>query len=161
MGVARLNHRGRAKAATAKRGSAPSPANEGTLHFTIASDRGEGHETLLRILSEIERHGYDEASVFAMRLALEEALVNAIKHGNKLDPNKKVHVEASVTPRRVEFVVEDEGPGFKRSGIPDPRVGCNVDRCCGRGLLLMESYMDRVEYSHGGRRVRMVKKNRN
>jgi serine/threonine-protein kinase RsbW len=160
MGVARLNHRGRAKAVTTQRGGAASRGDGRTLHFTIASDLGQGHEALVRILSEIERHGYDEAAVFAMRLALEEALVNAIKHGNKLDPNKKVLVEASVTPRRVEFIVEDEGPGFKRSGIPDPRVGSNIERCCGRGLLLMESYMDRVEFSHGGRRVRMVKKNR-
>jgi serine/threonine-protein kinase RsbW len=159
MGVARANHRSRAKAATAGKGRGGPRSKGRTLQFNIVSNLGAGHDVLLQILSELEQQGYGEGAVFAIRLALEEALVNAIKHGNKLDPAKHVKVEAAISPLQVVFVIEDEGPGFKRSGIPDPRLESNIDRCCGRGLLLMESYMDRVEYSRGGRRVRMVKRN--
>jgi serine/threonine-protein kinase RsbW len=160
MGVARANHRSRTGAAAAARGKNTPKSRGKKLQFTIASNLAAGRDVLLQILSEIEKHRYSEGAIFGIRLALEEALVNAIKHGNKLDPDKKVQVEASIGPRELCFVIEDQGPGFNRGGVPDPRLEQNIERCCGRGLLLMESYMDRVEYSLGGRRVRLVKKNR-
>ena len=148
MGVAGSNRRGGAGS------SAP-----GSFHATIASDFNAGRDVQERILADVQRHGFSSDSTFAIRIALEEAMVNAIKHGNGLDPAKKVHVESRVTPQRIEITIEDEGPGFQRSSIPDPTVDDNLERPCGRGILLIESYMDSVQWSRGGRRLRMVKEN--
>jgi serine/threonine-protein kinase RsbW len=143
MGVAGSNSRGAA----------------GSFRVTIPSDFNAGRDVQDRILSDIQRYGYSSDSEFAIRIALEEAMVNAIKHGNGLDPAKKVHVEARVTPSRTEITIEDEGPGFERSSIPDPCHDDNLHKPSGRGILLIESYMDTVEWSRGGRRLRMVKEN--
>ena len=129
------------------------------LRFTIRSDFHEGHEVQKRILDDVEKAGFNSTSTFAIKLALEEALINAIKHGNKLDPSKQVTIEARVTPAETEIIIEDEGKGFQRTCVPDPTLEENLEKCSGRGILLMEAYMNRVEWSHGGRRVRMVKKN--
>jgi serine/threonine-protein kinase RsbW len=134
-------------------------ANHVPMRFTIRSDYAEGRDVQKAILDNVERSGFNSQSAFAIKLALEEALINAIKHGNKLDPKKTVIVEARVTPDETEITIEDQGPGFSRSSVPDPTAEENIEKCSGRGILLMEAYMNSVEWSHGGRRVRMVKKN--
>ena len=134
-----------------------------TLHspmrFIIRSDFAEGRAVQQRILDEVARHTYCEDATFAISLALEEALINAIKHGNKFDHAKVVRVQASVTPQQTEIIIEDEGPGFQRSNVPDPTTDENIERLHGRGILLMEAYMDEIEWASGGRQVRMVRKN--
>ena len=149
MGVAGSNRRGR--------GAGPSEA--GSFRATIRSDFEAGRDVQERILRDIERLGYSEESSFAIRIALEEAMVNAIKHGNRLDPRKKVHVESHITPKRAEITIEDEGPGFDRTSIPDPTHDDNLHKPSGRGILLMEAYMNSVKFSRRGRCVCMVKKN--
>ena len=72
-------------------------------------------------MDEVEKKGFDSKSTFAIRLSLEEALIKAIKHGNKLDRQKMVRIEAKVTAHATEIVIEDEGPGFDRATVPDPR----------------------------------------
>ena len=129
------------------------------LIFTIPSDLSASRDVHKTIMDRVEAQHYDEQSTFAIRLALEEGLMNAIKHGNKLDPKKTVHVEAKVTPKATEITIEDQGKGFHRETVPDPCAEENLLKCSGRGILLMEAYMDEVKYSQGGRRVRMVKKN--
>jgi serine/threonine-protein kinase RsbW len=125
--------------------------------FTIPSDFTACNDIQLRIMEDVEQNGFDSESIFALRIALEEALVNAVRHGNRLDPRKKVHVEAEVTRGRAEIVVEDEGPGFDRGTVPDPTADENLCRPSGRGILLIESYMSDVSWERGGRRLRMVK----
>jgi serine/threonine-protein kinase RsbW len=71
-----------------------------------------------RIMDEVERCGFDDHSVFAIKLSLEEALINAIKHGNGDDPAKKVHIEAKVTPKRFEVIIEDEGKDLSATACP-------------------------------------------
>jgi serine/threonine-protein kinase RsbW len=112
-----------------------------------------------QILDAVRRNGFKGNTFFAINLALEEALTNAIRHGNRLDPKKNVHVEARVTPQRVEIWVEDDGPGFDRGSIPDPTADENLEKCSGRGILLIEAYMSRVTWDRGGRRLKMVKEN--
>ena len=129
------------------------------LIFTIPSDLAASRDVHKTIMDRVEAQHYDDQSTFAIRLALEEGLMNAIKHGNKLDPKKTVHVEAKVTPKATEITIEDQGKGFHREEVPDPCAEENLLKCSGRGILLMEAYMDEVKYSQGGRRVRMVKKN--
>jgi len=124
---------------------------------SIPSDLGEAR----RLQGEIEEAlgvcQFGEREVFGIKLALEEALVNAIKHGNKLDPMKKVHVQYSVSPDRFDIRIADEGAGFNPNDIPDPTAPENLERPCGRGLLLMRHYMTNVEYSCCGRSVTMCK----
>lgn len=135
-------------------------ALEKRLEFVIPSDFCECREVQAQILEEVSRCHYDPEAAFAIKLALEEALINAIKHGNHSDRAKTVSVVALITPRQTVITVEDQGNGFDRSRVPDPTADANLERLHGRGILLMEAYMDRVQFSHGGRRVRMVRKNR-
>jgi len=130
-----------------------------SLRFIIPSDFHEGRAVQRRILEEVDKHRYGEEAVFAIRLALEEAMINAIKHGNKLDPHKKVQIQARVTDEQAEITIEDEGPGFDRATVPDPTTEENLERLHGRGILLMEAYMHDIEWSRGGRRVKMVRRN--
>ena len=95
--------------------------------------------------------------VFSIKLALEEALINAIKHGNQMDQSKKVHVHYRVSPDRFEVRVSDEGPGFDPSDVPDPTAVENLERPCGRGLMLMRHYMNDVAYTGRGNCVTMSK----
>jgi serine/threonine-protein kinase RsbW len=125
----------------------------------IPSDFAAGFEVQQRILDAAEQHGFQEQCLFAIKIAVEEALVNAIKHGNKQDPTKRVRIEASITPKQAEISIEDEGPGFDRDAVPDPLAEENLEKPSGRGILLIESYMNDVSWDNGGRRVRMVKKN--
>jgi serine/threonine-protein kinase RsbW len=171
MGVAGSNRRGdggrRRQAGSPPAGSPPSRrdghgANNGGaggFRVTIPSEYGAGRDVQERILRDVEQSGFSTDNAFAIRIALEEAMVNAIKHGNRMDRTKKVHVEARVTPKRAEITIEDEGAGFDRGAIPDPTDESNLDKPSGRGILLIEAYMDGVEWSRGGRRLRMVKEN--
>lgn len=154
-----------AKAGSKPRGEKPRDnrrgggGSNGTMKFIIESDLSQQREIQKRILDAVENAGFSSDSVFAVKISLEEALINAIKHGNKLDPKKKVRIEASVSPTETEIIIEDEGPGFERAEVPDPTAEENLLKCSGRGILLMETYMDQVEYSKSGRRVRMIKRN--
>ncbi len=109
------------------------------------------------ILEALEARGFSQDDIFAVHLALEEAFLNAVKHGNRMDPTKKVTIEYMVDPEKVEIRMTDEGPGFDPGRIPDPRVGKNLYRPEGRGLLLIRSYMNIVEYSERGNSLRMVR----
>ena len=91
--------------------------------------------------------------------ALEEAMINAIKHGNKLDVSKHVHIKVKVGPRVAEIMIEDEGPGFVRHEVPDPTAIENLEKCSGRGIMLIEAYMNDVEWTNKGRRLKMCKRN--
>jgi len=110
-----------------------------------------------RILSEIEAYGFDKEDIFAIHLAIEEAFINAIKHGNKMDSDKEVKIDYTISPDKVEIFVTDLGNGFDPNSIPDPRRGENLYKAEGRGLLLMRSYMDVIEFNESGNGVRMVR----
>jgi serine/threonine-protein kinase RsbW len=129
------------------------------MDFVINSDLVAGRDVQRQILEKIELSGFNGSNFFAVNLALEEALVNAIKHGNRLDPSKKVRVRAKVSAKKVEIMIEDEGPGFNRDSVPDPTIAENIEKCSGRGILLIEAYMTSVTWDRGGRRLRMVKLN--
>jgi serine/threonine-protein kinase RsbW len=106
-------------------------------------------------LRAVEGMGYTEASVFALRLALEEAVVNGFKHGNREAPGLTVDLAWRVAPDRVRISVQDQGPGFEPEEVPDPRSPENLDRPSGRGIMLMRAYMTRVRYNDRGNRVEM------
>jgi serine/threonine-protein kinase RsbW len=110
-----------------------------------------------RILAALAANGFSQDDIFAVHLALEEAFLNAVKHGNKMDPAKKVQLGFQVDQEKVEIDVTDEGQGFNPRDIPDPRIGANLYRPEGRGLLLIRAYMHVVEYNERGNSLRMVR----
>lgn len=112
---------------------------------------------LERIVTELHVAGFCQRDVGAIELAVTEALVNAVRHGNGNDPARQVRV--SYTTEEAVFVIqiEDEGQGFIRQDIPDPTLEENLKRPCGRGLLLMRSLMNNVEFNEIGNRVTLRK----
>jgi len=110
-----------------------------------------------QLLVEIEASNYSTEEIFSVHLALEEAFINAIKHGNKMDSSKAVQIDYVIGPEKVEITMTDEGQGFDPRTVPDPRVEENLYKTEGRGLLLINSYMDEVNFNETGNRVHMVK----
>ncbi len=110
-----------------------------------------------QILSELEGNGFSQDDIFAVHLAVGEAFLNAVKHGNKMDSAKKVKIDYSVGSDRFEVSITDEGDGFDPESVPDPRVGENLYMPEGRGLLLMRSYMDVVKFNERGNSVYMAR----
>jgi serine/threonine-protein kinase RsbW len=153
MGSKRRGRDGQSESSGAGRGG---PTN---LKFTISSDHTASLEVQRQILTAIARHEFNEQSTFAIRIALTEAMTNAIKHGNRLDSSKKVHIKATVSAKECEIVIEDEGSGFNRAAVPDPTLHENLEKCSGRGIHLIEAYMNEVDWSRGGKKLRMLKRN--
>jgi serine/threonine-protein kinase RsbW len=124
---------------------------------TIPSDTAEARRVQEVIEGVLRGRPTTDQEVFSVRLALEEALVNAIKHGNQLDRAKTVHVSYRLLPDRFEVHITDEGQGFDPNDVPDPTAVENLERPCGRGLMLMRHYMSAVQYNDRGNSVTMVK----
>jgi len=110
-----------------------------------------------RLLFELETNNFSREDIFAIHLALEEAFLNAVRHGSKMDPGKEIKIDYSVSSDKVEISMADEGDGFDPIAVPDPRCGENLYKTKGRGLLLMRSYMDVIEFNERGNRVHMVR----
>jgi serine/threonine-protein kinase RsbW len=123
----------------------------------LPSDLAEARRVQEEIEEALQAARYGDRDIFSIKLALEEALVNAIKHGNQMDPDKRVHVAYTVTPERFDIRITDEGPGFNPEDVPDPTLPENLERCCGRGLLLIRKFMTDVAYHGRGNVVTMSK----
>lgn len=121
----------------------------------------EGRRVEEKIISQCHKFAYTDRDIFALKLALEEALSNAIRHGNKSNPEKHVHVKYRITHRRTDVVIEDEGCGFDPACLPDPTTEENICRNCGRGVLLMRAYMNNVVFNPSGNSVTLTKFNEN
>jgi serine/threonine-protein kinase RsbW len=129
----------------------------GACQVEIPSDPAAARSVQDDIERNLKSLHYDERDIFSVKLALEEALVNAIKHGNQMDRTKKVRIYYCITPKRLEIDIADEGPGFDPQDVPDPMAAENLERPCGRGLLLMRHYMNEVVFHPPGNRITMVK----
>ena len=127
------------------------------LEIHIASCTREGLAVQERLISLMQTFEYSSRDVFAMRLSLEEAITNAIRHGNRQDPDKQVHVICRVDTLRIEVIVTDQGEGFNPDEVPDPTLEEFLERPSGRGLMLMRAYLSVCQYSEGGRRITMVR----
>jgi serine/threonine-protein kinase RsbW len=130
---------------------------EGARDHLIPSDPSEARKVQEEIERALSEHGFDEKEIFSIKLALEEALVNAIKHGNQMDRSKKVRIHYCVTSNQFHAEIADEGHGFDPDDVPDPMAVENLERPCGRGLLLMRHYMNEVTFHPPGNRVTMTK----
>jgi serine/threonine-protein kinase RsbW len=128
-----------------------------SIEEVIPSKRGAGRHVIEEVLERLSRHRWSSHDIFGVRLALEEAIVNAIKHGNGSDANKLVRVVCKVSQERFWVEVADEGRGFDPADVPDPTDPARLDAPNGRGIMLMKNYMNRVEYNDRGNIVTMEK----
>jgi len=129
-----------------------------TVRVSIPSDPVEARRVQEVIEQLLKEHHYSERDIFGIKLALEEALVNAIKHGNQMDRSRKVEIAYRVAPDLFEIHITDEGTGFDPRDVPDPTAVENLERACGRGLMLMRHYMNEVAFNSRGNSVRMCKR---
>ncbi len=130
------------------------------LNRTIASELCVGNQMILHIVENLERIGWPEQELFGVHMALEEAIMNAIKHGNRECPDKMVQIVVEATPTSFLLRVTDEGTGFDPARVPDCTADENLELCCGRGLALMRHYMDEVRYNEAGNSVEIHKSRR-
>ncbi len=128
-----------------------------TVHTSLPSQNGAHEPCVREVLAQLKLLGWADRDLFAVEMALVESLINAMRHGNRLDAKKKVTVEIKASPDRFWMRVEDEGPGFQPDVVPDCTAEENLDRCTGRGLALIKAYMTRVEYNDRGNSVTMEK----
>ena len=112
------------------------------------------------VLSEAGALGFDEDDLHRVGIALRECMVNAVVHGNRYNSRKKVHLKVTRTPESLTVVIGDEGDGFDPTAVPDPLAGENLLRGSGRGVMLMQAFMDEFQISKRspqGTEVKMVK----
>jgi serine/threonine-protein kinase RsbW len=128
------------------------------IEFELPSAISLMHSVLNYLMKRAEKVGVCDTEGSNLFIALDEAFVNAVKHGNRFDPEKVVRVTADVSTKEVIFTIEDEGEGFKLAEIPDPLNPENLFKTSGRGVLLIHNIMDEVTYNERGNRLTMVKK---
>ena len=137
----------------------PNPVN--TPQFTLHRARVWSLEELAPIAhcvaTEMVLRGYSQGDTFAVRLALQEAVANAIKHGHRNHGEQPVQISYLVADEWVLLEVEDQGPGFDPSLVPDSRAEENQGKPSGRGLLLMRQYMTWVWFFGRGNIVAMCR----
>jgi len=132
-----------------------------TTELTLPSRIEAVDEAAIAIAGILNRSGVSEEIVFAVDMAIREAVTNAVLHGNKQDQAKVVRVTAKNSPDRLEISVDDEGAGFNPAEVPDPTATENILKSSGRGIFFMSNFMDDVEWlirPEGGTTVRMTKK---
>jgi serine/threonine-protein kinase RsbW len=131
------------------------------VRLDIASrfDMLEMVQTVLGHLSGMA--AFDEDVTHYVSVAVRESLVNAIRHGNRMDESKRVLVDFALYADRLEVGVLDQGEGFDPDSLPDPTAEENILKTSGRGIFFMRSFMDEVRYAFppdGGTLVTMVKR---
>ncbi|MHC4246815.1 MAG: ATP-binding protein [Planctomycetota bacterium] len=132
------------------------------------ADAGRSGEVVLRhgdtpalkgfeatIFEGLKAAGFDEGEIFAIRLAMEEAIANGFRHGNEGDPAKSVTVAYGIDGTGMTLAVEDQGTGFDPTAVPDPTEDANLEIPSGRGLMLMRAYMTEVLVIPPGNRIEM------
>lgn len=124
----------------------------------IPSKRAAAGKAEREVLCSARKAGFSDESLFAIRLAVDEAIANAIQHGNRGDPSKHVTIRYRVDRDRFEITVADEGHGFHPDQLPDPTTPENIERPHGRGVMLMRAYMTEVSFNERGNEVTMVKR---
>ena len=120
------------------------------------SSQPESLSTVEKIIEEVRTKYNVSEDVFGnMLVAITEAVTNAIYHGNKADPKKKISVSYLLSNHNLSFTVADEGPGFDFYNLPDPTAPENLEKECGRGIFLMKHLTDQLIFSENGRVVEL------
>jgi serine/threonine-protein kinase RsbW len=136
----------------------PNQPKELVVRLRFCSDVGRIPLAVEQIMSVVRRSGCVLGQEIEVELALGEALSNAVMHGNRMDPDKWVHVRCTCDLETgVSIIVRDQGQGFDPSRVPDATTPRGIRSVHGRGILIMQSYMDAVSFEKGGTEVRMCK----
>lgn len=128
------------------------------IEFELPSAISLMNIVLEYLMKRVEKLGVIKPEQSNLFVALDEAFVNAVKHGNKFDAQKLVRIIAEVSKKEARFTIEDEGEGFDVNQIPDPLDPENLFKTSGRGVLFIYNIMDEVKYNDRGNRLTMVKK---
>ena len=132
-----------------------------SFELTIPS-KLEELEAVQRLISQAaSAFGLSEDMAYWMELTISESVINAIRHGNQFDPTKKARLAISFDGENVEVIVEDQGEGFSLDELADPTRDENLLKPCGRGILIIRSFMDEVSLTRregGGTRLHMLKR---
>ena len=131
-----------------------------THEETIPSDTAIGSRMVTDLIAAMEQRGWGAHDIFHVQLAYEEAIVNAIRHGNQFDEEKRVEVRMCCSDQEVCIQITDMGAGFDPASLPDPRADDRLEMPGGRGVMLIRELMSEVVYNARGNRVTM-KKQRN
>jgi serine/threonine-protein kinase RsbW len=123
----------------------------------IPSDTEAGRRIVDAMLQEMATQHWNEHDIFGVHLAVDEALVNAVSHGNARDASKHVRLSCKVSPVKIHVEIVDEGPGFDAKHLPDPTQPNHWECPGGRGVMLMRSFMNRVEFLDRGNHVVLEK----
>ena len=128
------------------------------IEFELPSTISVMHLVLDYLMKRVEKVGVIHSENSNLFIALDEAFVNAVKHGNKFDTQKNIKITAEVSTKEARFTIEDEGEGFDVAAIPDPCDPENLFKPSGRGVLFIYNIMDEVKYNERGNRLTMIKK---
>lgn len=102
-----------------------------------------------------EEYKLDDGIYGNIMIAVTESVNNAIRHGNKLDPNKNVKLCLLLSENQITFLIEDEGEGFDYNDLPDPTSPENIEKPGGRGIFLMRHLADEVNFKDKGKLVEL------
>jgi len=128
------------------------------LDRQLASDLVAARQLQEEVLHQLERAEWSPRDIHAVRLGLEEAMVNAIVHGNRRDPAKKVSVSCRLDDERLRVEIADEGEGFDPDALPDCTGPEQIECPRGRGVMLMRHFMTSVKYNAKGNAVSIEKR---
>ena len=129
-----------------------------TLVRKLPADPDQCAPLVAEILDALQLHGWSAGDKFGIQMAMEEAVMNAIKHGNGCDPTKMVDINLGFDDQKFEATISDDGCGFNPDEVPDPTADENIGKTCGRGVMLMKEFVDSLEYNETGNEVKMMKK---
>ncbi|HEY8783901.1 MAG TPA: ATP-binding protein [Mucilaginibacter sp.] len=128
----------------------------GELYTLQLPSKQESITLLENLIEEIaDKHKVSEDTFANMMTCLNEAAINAIVHGNKLDPNKKVIINADIEGRRIIWTVTDEGEGFDYNNLADPTAPENLENLTGRGVFIIKHLADQCIFNTKGNEVEL------
>ncbi len=122
------------------------PAEDQPSHLTLGSELSSVETVETRAEQLAHQAGFDEDTSSQIAMVTREAVINAILHGNKRDPNKKVRIGFALSDDALSITIADEGLGLDPDSVPDPCAPENILRSSGRGIFLMRAIMDEVHF---------------
>jgi len=130
------------------------------VSYTFESSLESANQAEAMAEQQAAAAGFAEDEIQAIAMSVREATINAVLHGNNRDPNKRVYVTFERSPEGLQVAVRDEGKGFNGTGIPDPLKPENLLKQSGRGIFLIRSFMDEVNFRnlHPGTEITLIKR---
>jgi serine/threonine-protein kinase RsbW len=127
------------------------------MRFIISSDFKAVKDVSRQICQDLSKRHLSDEFIFDIKLACEEAMINAIKHGNEHRRNKTVNISYDITDKAVVITVQDQGKGFDYRNLPNPTEPENLIKLVGRGIFLIRNVMDKVKFNVQGNKIIMTK----